>query len=304
MKVRSRHSSKKNRTYRLAFMAIAVVLFGMALPSLMSFVATAIMTPIHATNQWLEASSSLVPVFFRDRRSLQTQIENLENSLLIAERSSLTQDRLWEENNHLRNLLGAVDEERIAAAVIARPYELPYDVLQIDRGSDHGIELGAPVFMGKDLVIGLVVHTTPHYAFVELFTTPGFEVSTFIAGPNIVVTMEGMGGGVARVRVPQGIPLSVGNLVYLPSINPGVFGRINYVENEPTQPEQYGYVSPNLSLGSLYYVAVGQQSQIARSATEIDVAAQALLQKSLFSSTSALIVATTTSTTTPEEVSP
>jgi cell shape-determining protein MreC len=298
MKVRSRHNSKRYRTYRVAFIALAVVFLGILLPRAMSAIATVLMTPVHSTNQWLEESSSLVPTFFRDRRFLQTQIEDLENRLLVSERSSLTQDRLWEENNHLRSLLGAAGEERIAAAVVARPHELPYDLLQIDRGSDHGIELGAPVFMGKDLVIGLVVHVAPEYSFVELFTTAGFEVSTFIAGPNIVVTMEGMGGGVARVRVPQGIPLAVGNLVYLPSINPGVFGRINYVENQPTQPEQYGYISPDLSLGGLYYVVVGTQSQIARSTAEIDVQAKVLLEKSLLSSSSPMMVSATTSTTT------
>jgi hypothetical protein len=207
---------------------------------------------------------------------------------------------LWEENNRLRSLLTISTDERIAAAVIARPNELPYDLLQIDRGSDHGIEVGAPVFIGKDIVIGLVVHTAPTYSFVEMVTAPGFESSVFISGPNIVVTMEGRGGGVARVRVPQGIPLAIGDLVNLPSVDPGVFGRISYVENRPTQPEQYGYISPDIPLSGVYQVAVGKQSQIAQSTEIVEERVRSLIEQSLLFDISSTTLATSSAATSTE----
>jgi hypothetical protein len=107
--------------------------------------------------------------------------------------------------------------------------------------------------------VGIIQHTAPTYAFVRLFTTPGFSTSVFLSGPNVMATLEGYGGGVARVRVPQGIPISVGNLVHLPSIEPGVFGRIAYIENRPSQPEQYGYITFMESIQSIHYVAVGRE---------------------------------------------
>ena len=64
----------------------------------------------------------------------------------------------------------------------------------------------------------------------------------------------------ARVAVPQGVPIKVGNLVHVPSIEPGVFGRIDYIENEPTQPEQYGYVTLRKPITSINYVAVGAET--------------------------------------------
>jgi len=228
-----------------------------------------VMYPVHSVNQWLRESSNLVPVFIRDRQSLQTEIESLKNQLEVSKQADLTKQRLFEENNHLRQLLGADNENRIAASIIARPNELPYDLLQIDRGSQDGIEVGSPVFIGKDMVIGLVVHTATDYSFVELVTTAGFEATVFISGPNVVAKLEGFGGGVARVKVPQGVPLSVGNLVYLPSIEPGLYGRISYIENRPTQPEQYGYISPNVSISGLNQVAVGKLSQVSHSANDI-----------------------------------
>jgi len=266
------------------------------MPAAFSLVATVVMSPFHATNQWLQESSSLIPTFFRERQSLLGEIKELESELQINSRTDITQQRLFSENNRLRGLLGASKENRIAAGVIARPDTLPYDFLQIDRGANDGIEIGAPVFVGTDIVIGLVVHTAGNYSFVELFTTPGFEATIFLSGPDVVATMQGMGGGVARVSLPQGISLQIGNLVLVPSIEPGVFGRIAYIENEATQPEQYGYVTPNMSLNSLYQVSVGRVSQISQSIEEIDERVRKEIESRLVVEGVSLEVSTSTDT--------
>lgn len=304
MRAPLRHKSKYRKPARIVLASVFVLLLGLWLPSVFSWVASVVMYPIHATNVWLEESSSLVPSFIRDRQSLVKEIEDLNTKLVVASRSSVTQQRLLEENSKLRSLLGSSGESRIMAAVIARPDELPYDLLQIDRGIKHGVEVGAPVFVGRDIVIGLVVHVADDYSFVELFTTPEFEASVFISGPNVVATMEGRGGGVARVRVPQGVPITVGNLVHVPSVEPGVFGRISYVENRPTQPEQYGYITPELSVSSLFQVSVGELSQISRSADEIEEKIRERIKTELLLEDIALrSLSSTTASSTDEEVS-
>lgn len=300
MKVRLQRNSKKKRTIRNVLIAGFVVFVGWLLPAAFSLIAVVVMSPFHATNQWLQESSSLVPTFIRDRQSLHEQIASLENELQVNSRTTITQQRLFAENNRLRSLLGVADENRIAAGVIARPDTLPYDFLQIDRGADNGIEVGAPVFVGTDVAIGLVVHTAAQYSFVELFTTPGFAATVFLSGPDVVATMQGMGGGVARVSLPQGIPLQIGNLVHIPSIEPGVFGRISYIENEPTQPEQYGYVTPHISVNSLYSVSVGRVSQISQSVEEIDARVRSEIESRLVVEGVGLEVSSSTEEVVPE----
>lgn len=270
MTAQLRHKSKYKKTKRIVIISLLFIGVGMLLPKAISVVSATIMYPVHATNVWFDESSSFIPVLIRSKQALNEEIDSLNNELLIANKLSNTQKRLIEENNRLRVLLGSANETRVAAAVIARPDELPYDLLQIDRGGNDGIQVGSPVFIGKDIVIGLVVHVAPSYSFVELVTTPGFKATAFISGPNVVTTLEGYGGGIARVSVPQGVPLQIGNLVYLPSIEPGIYGRISYIENLPTQSEQYGYVSPDISISGLYLVSVGKQTQVSQSATEID----------------------------------
>ena len=115
--------------------------------------------------------------------------------------------------------------------MIARPNSLAYDLMQIDRGSDHGITVGVPVYSGLDTVVGVVVEVSAKYSFVELFTTPGFESTAYIIGPNVFSNLEGVGGGVARVKLPQGVPLDVGQLVLMPGVSNGVYGEIISVEN-------------------------------------------------------------------------
>lgn len=281
MKVRSRHSSRRQRVVRVVVVSLVALFVALQIPRVVSVISHFIMSPVHGLHVWLNESSSLVPSFYRDRKSLTEEIEDLKYQLVVASQNTLTQKRLLEENGRLRALLGAAEEDRVAAAVIARPNELPYDLLQIDRGRNHGIEVGAPVFIGEDIVIGLVVHTASSYSFVELITTPGFRASAFVSGPDVVVPIEGVGGGVARVRVPQGVPLVAGNLVYLPSVDPGIYGRITHVVNEPTQPEQYGYISPDVALSGMYQVAVGKQSQIARSTEEVDRRIRKLIEQRL-----------------------
>ena len=250
-----RNEKLKKITNITVFFAV-IILIGVLLPRIFSFVGSLIMTPVHTINQWYETSEHMVPVWLRDREELQNQIADLENDVIVSQGEAVTLARLQDENNRLRALLKADVRERTVAKVIARPADMPYDLLQIDRGSDAGIKENTLVYVGADQLVGRVSQVRPTYSFVQLFSSPGVEMTGFVSGPDVVATIEGVGGGVARIRVPQGIPLTVGDVVYVPSIQPGVFGQIDYVENRPSQPEQFGYITAQQSLQSLHEVAV------------------------------------------------
>ncbi|MEY2665248.1 MAG: hypothetical protein RLZZ480_353 [Candidatus Parcubacteria bacterium] len=301
MKVHSRLSSKKSKEKRIArvvFVAGIVLIIGMLVPYALMFVGRVALYPVHAVHTWYQTSTSRLPMYLREQTELMNHITELENKLSVAESTSLTQQRLYEENMWLRQLLGVHNEERIAAAVVARPTELPYDLLQIDRGERDGIKVGAPVYIGIDNVIGTVVFVAPTYAFVEMFTSPGFSATAFISGADVMATLEGYGSGVARVSVPQGIPLSVGNLVHIPSINPGVFGRVEYVENRPSQPEQYGYITLNKPISGISYVAVAREPIATASPDQVEENVRQIIKESLTVDTKNFTVATSTASTT------
>ena len=247
---------------------IGLLLMALIVPSVVRFVSGVVLYPVVQLENWFAQSNQVLPTLWRDKIEMQEQIDALEQEVALSGKLGLTQRRLFEENNRLRSLLGAPTATRTLAAVIGKPGELPYDLIQIDQGSAAGIEVNAPVYIGSDTVIGLVSAVKRDSAFVTLFTTPGFLATAYLSGANVTAVLEGLGGGVARVKVPQGIPIRINDLVHIPSIQPGLYGKIAWVESEPTQPEQFGYITPEVPISSLFQVAVGIPANVASDVVE------------------------------------
>jgi len=229
-------------------------------PRVLYLVAAGVMYPIQQTQSWFAESTASFPSFIRNRSELINEISNLEQAIAERDGDRFTLDSLIKENDELRILLGYEEDERIMAGVIARPNQLPSDVLIIDRGSIHGIVAGAPVYAGERTVIGFVHATSKNSAAVTLITSPGFSSTVYVFGPDIYTSAVGIGGGQLRVGVPQGVPLALGNTVVLPAVTSGVYGQISHIESVDTQSEQFGFVSPKLPLTSLRLVSVGRSA--------------------------------------------
>lgn len=216
---------------------------------------------VYRTEYYMRTSSATVPVFLRSRIELLSEINALKDEVSAGKSSVATIAYLTRENDELRNLLSGTTSPRVAAAVIARPPYTPYDTLVIDRGSVDGIVQFAPVYYGGNMALGYVESVTAHTAHVVLFSSPGVKSTVYIFGSNIFTNAYGEGGGVIRVSVPQGIPLSVGEPVVLPSLNTGLIGIIDEVQSIPTEPEQHAYVTLSAPLQSIRAVGVATRPQ-------------------------------------------
>lgn len=253
-----RNSRRRNRLRIAGFLAAAVLvvfLFGDVFGSGSSFVTS----PLKSVRNWVLESGGTIPSYLRDRHVLITQKEELERQLSEHQATTLLAERLGNENDELRALMHVGTSSRIAAGVVMRPSETPYDVLLIDRGSGHGITEGALVFAAGDTVIGTIARVFPGSALVSLISTPGMQSTVYIYGPDIFTTAEGVGGGVLRVSVPQGIPLAVDDVVALPTTDAGIFGSISHIEALESSPAQYGFVTSPQPLQSLRLVSVSSE---------------------------------------------
>ncbi len=292
------YSSTKKANYRqnsrniLRFWLVTsavVICAGLLFPWLISTISAVVLYPVHVTTAWIKDGDGLIPNYLRTKASLVAEVESLRAQIATSGGTQLSINQLTEENMQLRGMANAAPaEKRLVARVLARPSQLPYDLLQIGRGSKDGVVIGAPVYTGVDSVVGIVVYVTENYSFVDLFTSPGFESTAFIFGPNVFSPIEGMGGGVARVRLPQGVSIKEGQMVILPGVSSGVYGEIIRVENEPTQPEQYGYITPPLAMNNLLYVSVGLSAVQVKTSTEIDETVRNMLRESFRLDTSTL----------------
>ncbi len=252
-----RHTSHKKRVWALMVVGLILIFLLVVTPIIMATIASLAVTPVMKVRSWFTDSSASLPVYLRERNELLTEMNTLRSQLVAAEMETPIIQTLLKENKELRALLGYESEDRILASVIARPGHLPNDVLMLDRGKRHGVFEDAPVFIGDHVVIGKIVKSTPFSSLVKLISSPGYESTVFVLGPDIFTTAIGVGGGQVRIGVPQGIPISVGDPVLTPVVRSGIYGSISHIQTSPTQPEQYGFVSTDIPLSSLRFVAVG-----------------------------------------------
>jgi cell shape-determining protein MreC len=214
-------------------------------------------SPFYAVVHYLQNSSATIPSYIRDRGSLIDEKRALEMELASQQGMALTLEHTMRENEELRQMLGASPAERIVASVIAQPPYTPYDTLMLDRGSDVGIVQYAPVFHSNGAAIGYVRSVTAESALVTLFSSPHAQTTVYVFGPNIFARAEGQGGGVTRISIPQGIVVSEGDMVVLPSLDGGLLGTIDAVESTPTGPEQNAFVTLAAPIASIRLVSVG-----------------------------------------------
>ncbi len=243
-------------TLALAVFLSALVYFW---PRVLSPLAFVVVSPAVAAQSWFLSSGAFIPAFFRDRSELYA--DNLALEQRLVELSSLqnTVARLEAEQNELLGLVVSTSTKNLIASVIGRPTMLPYDTLVLDKGSKDGVSENAPVYVGNDQVIGFIIAAYPETSVVGLATAPGFTSTVYVYGPNIYTTAVGTGGGTLEIQVPQGIDIKVGDVVVLPALHAGVYGKISVVDSYPTRPEQYGYVSIDVPLQSLRLVRIGTE---------------------------------------------
>lgn len=276
MKQHSQTNLDRIRVLRTTTIVVSVLVIAFFATPFLRPVSVAFITPILSGQTVLQRSLSWLPSIWQEKAELQDIITTLQQKLLKTPDTQAELRRLQEENSRLRQILHIPDQKKVAASVIGRPPSLPFDMIIIDQGSDAGIELHAPVYSNDSEVIGITTQVTDRSAHTTLFTSPGFTTPVFLPHSNILTTIEGLGGGVARVTVPQNIPLSFGDVVVLPSIHPGTIGTISTIEQEATNPQQYGYIVPTTPTQSLWHVAVGTPQQIGTSTERIELHIQEL----------------------------
>ncbi len=253
------HSSKERVGKKYILWIIGVVFALVFLRGAVESVTSGISATLFSIRNYFHTSSATVPVFLRSRNELSMEIQELKQQLASSKGLDVTIDTLTQENEELRALLGASSTPRIVAGVVGRPPFTPYDTVVLDQGSDDGIVEYAPVFVGNNRAIGYVRKVFSESALVTLFSSPDVETTVYIFDSHIFTTAYGIGGGVVHLSVPQGVSLSEGSVVVLPSLDGGILGTVDEVQSIPTEPEQHAYVTLGMPLQGIHFVAVGAQ---------------------------------------------
>ncbi len=290
----------------LLYTAIAIVAVVVLRSFVSPFTSNVVSSFMHF-REYMNTSSAAFPTYVRERNELEAEIVGLKEELAAQSGDRATIGKLAAENEELRALLGDMPDERILAGVIARPPRTPYDVLVLDRGSDHGVKEGAIVYHVRDHALGIIGRVFPRMSLVTLFSSPGVESTVYLYGSDVYAYAYGEGGGAIRISLPQGIVVNEGDPVVLPSLHMGDLGVVERVVSVPTQPEQSAYLTFPVPIQSLRTVTVSRDSAVVPDLETLRANVERVREATLVEVPEAfrLGTATTTATSTPEgEVSP
>jgi cell shape-determining protein MreC len=299
MKGNYRHNSANvSRIKRLLLLCVFLVIIVVIFRPLLSSVVSGGGVAVQKTSFWLFESTGSIPAFFRDRDTLIQEISELKSQLSASGGNDLTIKNLLQENIHLRSLVGEQTVPLIAADVIARPPQVAFDALLINKGREQGVVENAVVYLHGDKAIGVIVRVFDDAAVVKLITSPDTESSVYVVGPNVYANARGLGGGVLQVAVPQGVVLDTGNLVIVPTLGGGVYGEIEEVVSVPSEPVQFGLLTTSVATQAIRTVTVGAAPVSEMDFDAIDTAVNdALLDMLQVDIPESALVSTTSTTT-------
>lgn len=123
-----------------------------------------------------------------ENAALREQLTEQDAAQVIDE----DRDRRLEELLAMEDLPWVGDIEAVAARVTSGPLSNFSQAVQINKGSDSGIQEGMPVVSGDGLV-GRIGQVTDRTATVELVTGPDLQVGVRLAGTGELGTSQGQG---------------------------------------------------------------------------------------------------------------
>ncbi|MGH7175315.1 MAG: rod shape-determining protein MreC [Minisyncoccia bacterium] len=180
--------------------------------------------------------------------SLATQNQQLgeENALLSAKIADLT------------TLIGAVPQPAlgIAAGVIARPPESPYDTLVVGAGSDSGVVVGDAVYSAGGIPLGVVENVSSGYARVALLSAGGMRSDAWLGNAHEPLTLVGQGGGALSAQVPRSASTTTGEEIYVGGPGSLPIGSVASAGGDPSAPFLTLYIKGSVNPAALTYVLI------------------------------------------------
>ena len=234
---------------------IAIVGIGLMVRVFVPGALVALATPFWTTGTVLSAGVGNTGAFFGDKAALIEELDalRLENAALKAASAS-SEARIRD----LEQLLGdRTDAEAgVLAGVLARPPVSPYDMLIIDRGTNHGIQEGDRVLGPGGMPMGVIESVFSASARALLYSTPGKETESWIGEARIPVTLMGEGSGALSAVVAREAGIVAGDLVYAPGPGARAVGTVIAVDNDPSSPRSRVDIRPLQNPFSLTWVTV------------------------------------------------
>jgi rod shape-determining protein MreC len=250
------------------YLLLVLGLVGLALGGYLTPISRILLNPIISAQTWLAKRYQAV-------QSLITQPEDIttlrqQNSSLEAENSRLQVQivELQQQVTEAQLLSTLVDYERrhvenqyIAASVIARDISPFMHYVIIDRGSDDGLRKGMPVITQQGLV-GSIAAVTAGAARVQLINDPGSSINVILQQSDIEAVLNGqITGEIGLEMISKNATIQPGDLVMTSGLGGNypanlVIGQVVTIRNEASALFQTASVQPAVDFSQLEIVLI------------------------------------------------
>ena len=184
----------------------------------------------------------------RENGELKSDLARLQDQ--VAQSAVLRQ-----QNQEFRALLSVAEQsEGITVPLLSSFRASPFGTFLVGAGTNKAIGMGDIVETAGGFVIGRVSEVHSKTALVSQIFAPHASIDVNVGGA--AATAEGQGGGNARLRVPHGVVVSVGDVVTAPEIAHRPIGVVGKVISNPADPYAEIYVRIPVNILSLQYVYV------------------------------------------------
>ncbi len=260
------NSPRSTQFVILVLVALGVI--GLALGGYLTPLSRVVITPLVSAQTWLarryQAVQSLIAqpedVTSLRQKNAQLEAENSKLQVQIVElQQQVTESQLLStlvdyERRHVEN-------QYMAASVIARDVNPFMHYVIIDRGSDDGLRKGMPVITAQGLV-GSIAAVTASAARVQLINDPGSSVNVILqeAGEEAVINGQ-ITGELELNMISQNATVLTGDLVMTSGLGGNypaniLVGQVLTVKNEASALFQTASIQPAVDFSQLSIVLV------------------------------------------------
>jgi cell shape-determining protein MreC len=142
----------------------------------------------------------------------------------------------------------------ITAPVVSSVRSSPYGTFLIGAGSADGITTGSMVLTVGGFVVGVVGDTGLHASIVTELFAPGASTEVIVHG--VPGTARGYGAGNARITIPRGLAITVGDPVVAPGLGQRAVAIVGEVSSSSASASEEIYIRLPVNLATLAFVYV------------------------------------------------
>ncbi len=195
--------------------------------------------------------------FFSSKRELEVENEALRAELTAHKVLTGRLQVLERENEELRAMARfAADMRGVTAPIVSSSNSSPYGTFLIGAGAPEGISEGSVVLAAseKGFVVGTVAEVGNRVSLVREVFAPGTSIEGLVG--DVMLSLEGSGGGNARAEVPRTLEVFEGDAVTSTAFGGRIIGIVGAVSSDPGSALARVFVRMPVSLSSLRFVYV------------------------------------------------